>query len=231
VRDTSKDVLVNAGKDELVFARKDGSEQRVTVEVAAGSVAKIDAPAPAIAAKPAPQAPMTKTAMIDKPAPQAKPAPKTLKLEQPKPAPVEPAEEQAEEQPEAVKPANLSAVKLGIEEPRSRTMSRVGLGLVGGAIALGGVAGGLAFLADRDYDKAKTLGCNDADQCPIGPAADLAERSNDRARLAQISAIGAGALLATGVTLWIVGRGKTRRAPADVTLSVGPKSAAMGWRF
>ncbi|HSK03609.1 MAG TPA: hypothetical protein VK932_20295, partial [Kofleriaceae bacterium] len=103
--------------------------------------------------------------------------------------------------------------------------------LVAGAVVAGGIAGGLGYLADRDYDRALESGCSDAGQCPIGPAADLAERSNDRARLAQISAVGAGALLATGVTLWIVGRGKTRRAATDMSLRVAPSSAAIAWRF
>jgi hypothetical protein len=110
-------------------------------------------------------------------------------------------------------------------------MSRIGLGLVAGAAVAGGIAGTLGFLADRDYDRALESGCNAAGQCPIGPAADLAERSNDRARLAQISAIAGGALLATGVTMWIVGRGKTRRAATDVSLRVDPSSAAIAWRF
>ncbi|HWU90940.1 MAG TPA: hypothetical protein VN253_26925, partial [Kofleriaceae bacterium] len=138
-----------------------------------------------------------------------------------------------EPEPEAPAPALASALATGrsVEEPRSRTMSRVGLGLtVGGAVAVG-IAGGLGYLASRDYDRAREIGCSSDGQCPIGPAADLAERSNDRARLAQISAVGGGAMIATGVVMWIVGRGKTRRAAADVTLRVNPSSAAIAWRF
>jgi hypothetical protein len=203
--DVSRDVLVNAGRDELVFTRKDGSVERIVVQVAAGALTKLDAPAEPIAkpaAKPAPQQP--------------------LKLKPPEP--VEPAEPAARPEP------TLATVR-SVEEPRSRTMSRVGLGLVAGAVAAAGVAGTLGYLAGHDYDRSQESGCSPDGQCPIGPASDLAERSNDRARLAQISAIGGGAMLATGVVLWIAGRGKPRRAAPDVTLRVAPSSAAVAWRF
>jgi hypothetical protein len=110
-------------------------------------------------------------------------------------------------------------------------MSRIGLGLVAGAVVAGGFAGGFGYLASRDHDRARDAGCSVDDQCPFGPAADLANRSNDRARIAQISAIAGGALLATGVTLFIVGRSKTHRAAPEVALHVGLSSTAISWRF
>jgi hypothetical protein len=230
--DVSREVLVNAGRDELVFTRKDGSVERVTVEVAAGANATIDAPV-ARMAKAAPQKPMKlerpKAAEVEAP---AKPA-QQAKAEPPiKPAKPAAAAESAE--------PPFTAVRL-TEEPRSRAMSRVGLGLVAGAVVAAGAAGGLGYLASHDYDRSRQLGCSSDGQCPFGPAADLAERSNDRARLAQISAVAGGAMLATGAVLWLVGRGKTRRAPApaDVALRVTPSftatsaatSAALSWRF
>jgi len=33
------------------------------------------------------------------------------------------------------------------------------------------------------------------------------------------------------VTLWIVGRSKTRRAAPDVALHIGPSSTSIAWRF
>lgn len=215
--DVARDVLVNAGRDELVFTREDGSAARVVVEVAAGGSAKIDAPAEPVA-KPAAK-------------PAARLAAKAPAKAEPvkAPAPMA-AEEEAAPVAAPARPMPLAKVRL-VDEPRSPTMSRIGLGLVAGAVVAGGIAGGLGYLADRDYDRALDSGCNDAGRCPIGPAADLAERSNDRARLAQISAIGAGAMLATGVTLWIVGRGKTRRAAEEVSVRVAPSSAAIAWRF
>ncbi len=48
-------------------------------------------------------------------------------------------------------------------------------------------------------------------ECPFGPAADRADRSNDRARIAQITAVGGGAMLVTGAVLWYLGRGKPGR--------------------
>jgi hypothetical protein len=198
--DISHDVLVNAGHDELVFTRKDGSVERVAVTVAAGALEKIDAP-PGVAAKPAPQPP--------------RPEP---------PKPVEPAA------PVEAPRTPPMPVRL-VDEPRSRTLSRVGLGLVVGSVVVGGVAGTLGYLAGRDYDDSRTSGCSSNGQCPFGPAADQAQRSNDRARLAQISAIGAGALAAAGVTLWFYGRGKAHHAVTDISLHVGPSSTAISGRF
>ncbi|HSK00755.1 MAG TPA: hypothetical protein VK932_05915, partial [Kofleriaceae bacterium] len=97
--DVSRDVLVNAGRDELVFTRKDGSAARVVVEVAAGGSVKIDAPAEQVAT----------------------PAPK------PAPAPMKPmAAEEAEPVAASARPAPpLAKVRL-VDEPRSPTMSRIG---------------------------------------------------------------------------------------------------------
>jgi hypothetical protein len=185
------------------------------VEVAAGALAKIDAPsvtAPVVATSEPPPAADKVVARPERTTPEDKPVAK----------PERDAEDDARPQP-------LATVM--VDEPRSRTMSRIGLGLVAGAVVAGGFAGGLGYLASRDHDRARDAGCNADDQCPFGPAADLANRSNDRARIAQISAIAGGALLATGVTLWIVGRSKTHRAAPDVALHVGPSSTAISWRF
>ena len=107
--------------------------------------------------------------------------------------------------------------------------ARIGVGLVAGGVVGLGIAGSLAYLANRDFDRAQGLGCNSAGDCPIGPAAALGEQSNDRARLAQLTAIGGGALLVTGATIWILGRGKARRAVTDVSVSVTPSSVGIGW--
>ena len=205
--DPSKDVLVNSGRDELVFTRKDGNVARVVIEAPAGGSTKIDAPEPTVE------------------------KPKPLKVEQPKPTETEPVKtEPVKTMPEGPPKEALSTVRY-VEEPRSRTMSRVGLGFAAGAVIVGGIAGTFGYLASSDFDDAQGMGCSSEGQCPIGPATDLAQRSNDRARVAQITAIGAGALLATGAVMWVVGRGKTRRAATDVTVSVGPSTAAIGWRF
>jgi hypothetical protein len=108
-----------------------------------------------------------------------------------------------------------------VNAPRSLTLSRVGLGLVAGAAIAGGVAGSFGYLASQDFDRSRTAGCSADGRCPFGPAADLAQQSNHRARIAQVSAASALALAATGVTLWWVGRGKTHRAVTDVALRVG----------
>jgi len=196
--DVTQDVLVNAGRDELVFTRKDGSVERVVVQVAAGASTKIDAPPDVVA----------------RPTPPPKPEPPTHEPEVPVVAARQP-----------------PAPERFVDQPRSIRMSRVGLGLIAGAVVAGGFAGGFGYLASSDHDDSRTKGCSADGKCPFGPAADLAQRSNDRAHYAQISAIGAVALAATGVTLWIVGRGKTRHAVTDLALHVGPSSTAISGRF
>jgi len=213
--DATKDVLVSSGRDELVFTRKDGSSQSVVVQVAAGGVAKVDAPDPA-AAKPASKPPQK----IEQPRPTGPETPA-------KPAPTEPD-----------KPVELVEVKpqpAGPEQdtgtPRSRGKTLAAYGLAAGAVVLGGVAGTFGYLASQDYDKSRDLGCSPDGQCPFGPAADRAERSNDRARVAQITAVAGGAMLVTGAVLWYLGRGKPGRPATEVTLHVAPSSAAVAWRF
>jgi hypothetical protein len=204
--DVSHDVLVNAGRDELVFTRKDGSVERVVVEVAAGAFAKIDAPPDAVA----------------KPTPQPPP---------PEPSPQRDPEVPAKPEVPVEAPAPARATGRFVDEPRSLTMSRIGLGLIAGAAVAEAIAGGLGYLASGDYDRARTTGCSSDGRCPFGPAADLAQQSNDRARLAQITAIGGAALAVTGVTLWFVGRKTTHHAVTDITLRVGPSSTAISGRF
>lgn len=225
--DATHDVLVNAGRDELVFTRKDGSATRVPVEVAAGAVAKLDAPTEMVArpAAPTPPRPSRPVALAK---PEAPPKPELPVPPKPE-APPKPDVAAKPEAPPTPPEPTLAAVQF-TDQPRSRTMSRVGLGLVAGAAVAGGIAIGLGYVANRDFDRARELGCSGDGRCPFGPAADLAEQSNDRARLARITAIGGGALLATGVTLWIVGRSKTGRA-ADVALHISPSSAAIAGRF
>jgi hypothetical protein len=113
-------------------------------------------------------------------------------------------------------------------DPRSLTLSRVGLGLVAGAVVAGGVAGSFGYLASRDFDRARDAGCSGDGRCPFGPAADLAQQSNHRARIAQISAASAAVLAATGATLWWVGHTRTHRTVSDVALRVGPSSTSGG---
>lgn len=194
--DATKEVLVNAGRDELAFARKDGSVQRVVVELAAGQSKTLEPPLERRPAEPS-TAPRVVT--------------------EPRPASV------------VITPRPAPAASRTVWVRRSPTMSRVGLGLAAGGVVGLGIASTLGYLASRDFDRAQDLGCDANGECPVGPAADRGEQARDRTRIAQISAIGGGALLVTGATLWILGRGKTRRAVTDVTLSVGPSSVGLGW--
>jgi hypothetical protein len=99
---------------------------------------------------------------------------------------------------------------------------------VAGIVGLG-VAATLGVIASNDFDKAQDLGCNSDGQCPIGAATEMAQQSNDRARAAQITAIGGGALLATGATLFILGRRPAKQERMSV--SVNPSSITVGWSF
>lgn len=202
--DLAKEILVNANRDELTFTRSDGSAQKVIVEVPPGQTRTIDAPKER-GERPAP-APM--------PAPAPAPAPLPAITEEPAPSVVSTKQEL---------PTRAEGGK------RSTTMSRVGIGLAAGGVVALGVAGTFGLLASRDFDDARDLGCNSDGDCPVGPAADLGEQARDRARVAQITAIGGGALLVTGATLWILGRGKTHRESSDMTVSVGTNSLSLGW--
>jgi hypothetical protein len=229
--DLAQDVVVNAGRDELVFTGDDGRVERVIVEVAAGGLAKIDAPSdqrarPALAATPQ-RAPSPKIAA----------APPKIAAAQPTQPVTESARPAPEPPPRVPSPAAAAAAQPPIEStvtaerevdaPRSLTLSRVGLGLTAGAVAVGGVAASFAYLAHRDFDQAQSAGCSADGRCPLGPAADLARQSNHPARVAQLSAIGAGVLGATGVTLWFVGHRNTHHRVTDVALRVGPSPTAM----
>ena len=196
--DTSRDVLVNAGRDELTFTRTDGSSAKLTVEIAAGQVQTIQAPQP--------RAP--------------EPAPVVLQPREDAPA--------QKAAPVVITRAPSPAVTFD-EQPRSRTLSRVGLGLAAGGVVTLGVAGTFAYLANRDFDAAQGLGCDAGGDCPLGPASQRGDRAHDRTRYAQITAIGGGALLITGATMWLLGNRSTRRTATDVTLSVGPSSVGIGW--
>ncbi len=240
--DPAQDVIVNAGRDELVFTHPDGSVERVAVQVAAGAFVKIDAPVEPAGTPPAPAA---ATAGLARPAarsdagvatsakPRAVDAPVTsAKRVAPSDAAAKP---EAADDTAAAAPRPALAAGRVANEPRSIMLSRVGVGLVAGAVVAGGVAGSYGYLASRDFDRARGAGCSGDGRCPFGPAADLAQQSNHRARIAQISAVGAAALAATGVTLWWVGRGETHRTVSDVALHVGSSpgglSTALSGRF
>jgi hypothetical protein len=96
-----------------------------------------------------------------------------------------------------------------------------------------GLATTFGILANRDFNKAKDAGCDGNGECPFGSEGiDLVDRSNTKARLSQVFAIGTVALAGTGVTLWYMGRNKERRAHgASMTLQVAPTSATLAWRF
>ena len=202
--DISKEVLVNANRDELTFTRSDGTMQKLVVEVPPGQTRTIDLP----------------KERGEKPAPMPMPAPTPAA---PMPAPI------AEEPTPSVVSTKPAMGMRTIMEPRSRTMSRVGLGLAAGGVVALGVASTFGLLANRDFNRAQDLGCNYDGDCPVGQAADLGDQARDRTRVAQITAIGGSALLVTGATLWILGRGKTHRESSEMTVSVGTNSLSLGW--
>ncbi len=200
--DISKEVLVNANRDELTFTRSDGSAQKLFVEIPAGQTRTVDAP----------------KERGEKPMPAPMPAPAASM-----PAPI------TDEPTPSVVSTKAAMVMRASAEPRSRTMSRVGLGIAAGGVVALGVASTFGLLANRDFNRAQDLGCNSNGDCPVGQAADLGDQAHDRTRVAQIAAIGGGALLVTGATMWILGRGKTHRESSEMTVGVGTNSLSLGW--
>ena len=143
------------------------------------------------------------------------------------PPSAEPAEATQEPVVASAKPS-LSTSRFA-DAPRSPRASRIGVGLALGGVVGFGLAGTFGYLASRDFDDARALGCNSDGDCPIGAATELGLQARDRSRFAQVSAVSGGVLLVTGATLWILGRRPTRRAATDVTISVGPSSIGIGW--
>lgn len=207
--DASKEIVINAGGDELVFTRRDGASARAKVQLAAGQSTTIGVPT-LVAAKPAMVSSTTPPA-TELPARDTPVAPSPREVVEPTPSIVE------------------TDVAAGIDaRPRSRTMSRVGIGLGAAGIVGLGVAATFGVIASNDFEQARALGCDTDGQCPIGAATQMAERSNDRARAAQITAIGGGALLATGVTLFLLGR-RPAEQERMMTVTVNPSSISIGW--
>jgi hypothetical protein len=209
--DVTKEIVVNADRDELIFTAKDGTVEKRMLVLKAGENVRIDYPDPAKAPKVEP--PKVEPPKVEPP-----------KVEPPK---VEPPKVEPRPDPVIQTKPEPSITRHDGGAKRQKT---IGLALVGGGIIAAGVATTFGILSSRDFDKAKDAGCNDDAQCPFGSAGiELVERSNDRARIAQITAIGAAALVGTGVTLWYLGRSKERRTA--MTLQVAPTSATLAWRF
>lgn len=211
--DATKEIMINAGGDELVFTRRDGSLSRAKVQLAAGQSTQIGVPPVEMAMKPKAS---TEKISTGTPKPTEMPARKDPVVPSPREA-VEPEKSVIETDTDVAIDAR----------PRSTTMRNVGIGLgVAGVVGLG-VAATLGVIASNDFDKAKDLGCDDDGQCPIGAATEMAQQSNDRARAAQITAIGGGVLVATGATLFILGRRPAKQE--RMTVSVNPSSISIGW--
>lgn len=213
--DPAKEIVINANGDELVFTRRDGSMSRAQIQLAAGQSTTIGVPPVEIAMKAKVNQPTRDAAKIS----SGPPKPTEL------PAPTVPSPREAVEPTPSVVETDVEM--RDVPGTRSPAMTRVGIGLgIAGVVGLG-VAATLGVIASRDFDKAQELGCDSDGQCPIGAASDMAQQSNDRARAAQITAIGGGALLATGATLFILGRRPAKQE--RMTVTVNPSSISIGW--
>jgi len=205
--DASKEIWVKSGSDELVFTFADGSSAAVPVQLKAGENVRIDAPKPKLVEPPKPP------------------------VEEPKP-PVEPPVVKKDPEPPVVGMTDPEVKPLppGPSEPQHSNFRRnLGFGLMGGGVILAGVATTFAIVASNKFSDAKDAGCDDDANCPAGRATNLAEQSNDNARVAQITGIGAVALIGTGVTLWLLHKKESNKS--SMTINVSGKSAALGWRF
>lgn len=212
--DVTKEVWVKSGSDELVFTFADGSSEKVAVNLKAGENVRIDAPKakPPEAVKP----PVIEPKPDPKPEPMVKKDPVVVKKDPPKSV--------------AMRVPDEKPLPAGPSEGRSNLKRNVGYGLIGGGVVLAGVATVFGVVAANKFDDAKAAGCNSDAECPIGgPGADLVEQSNDNARVALITGIGAGVAIGAGVTLWMMHRKESKRS--NMTLNVSGKSASFGWRF
>lgn len=207
--DASKEIVVNAGGDELVFTRPDGTASRAAVRLAAGQSTQIGVPPVEIAM--APQRPAPAERITTQPPRRELPVPSPREAREPAPSVIE------------TRPAAMSSEI----QPRSRTLARVGLGLGAAGVVGLGVAATLGVIASNDFDRAQELGCRSDGQCPIGAASDLAAQSNDRARAAQITAIGSSALVVTGAALFYFGRRPV--VQERMTVSVAHNAITVGW--
>lgn len=212
--DITKDVIVNARHDELTFTRGDGSSQTLVVEIPPGQNRTVDAPPP-----------RREASAVTSPMPTPTMAAQTPRREGPATATPLPTVS-AEPTPSVVatKPRMAPRAPTG-----ASSMSKAGIGLAAGGVVALGVAGTFALLARSDFSDARDLGCNADGDCPVGPAADLGEQARDRTRIAQVTAIGGGALLVTGATLWFLGRGPVPRGSSEMTVGVGAHSVSLGW--
>ncbi len=203
--DPAKEIWVKSGSDALLFTFADGSSVPVPVTLKAGENVRIDAPKP----KP-----------VEPPRPPIEPPKPPIEV---KKDPIPPVV--------AMKEPDVKPLPPGPSESHPSNFKRnLGFGLIGGGVILAGVATTFGILASNKFDDAQAAGCNGDGECPIGsPGVDLAEKSNDQARVAQITGIGAVALIGTGVTLWMLHRKEQKRS--SMTLNVSGKAAAFGWRF
>jgi hypothetical protein len=205
--DPNKEIWVKAGSDELVFTFADGSSSAVPVQLKAGENVRIDAP-------------------------KAKPVEPPKPPDEPKP-PIDPKQPEVKQDPEppvvGMKDPEVKPLPPGPAEPHSNFKRNLGLGMIGGGVILAGVATTFAIVASNKFSDAKDAGCDDDANCPAGRATNLAEQSNDNARVAQITGIGAVALIGTGVTLWLLHKKESNKS--SMTINVSGKSAALGWRF
>lgn len=206
--DATKEIWVKAGGDELVFTFASGSSATVPVQLKAGENVRIDAPKAKPVEPPKPP--------IEEPKPPVEPPP--VVTNDPEPPVV------------GMKDPDVKPLPPGPSEtPHSNFKRNLGLGLVGGGVILAGVATTFAVVASNKFSDAKDAGCDDDANCPAGRATNLAEQSNDNARVAQLTGIGAVALIGTGVTLWLLHKKESNKS--SMTINVSGKSAAFGWRF
>lgn len=208
--DVTKEIFVKVDGDELLFTFADGTSEKVPVNLKAGENVRIDAPAPKPVEPPKPPDPPKPPVDPPKPPVDVKPEPKDTAMQPP--------------------PEDKPLPPMVPEGKPSNTKRNIGIALVGGGVILAGVATAFGVVASNRFSDAKDAGCNDDGECPVGSRGlELAEQSNDNARVAQITGIGAAALIGTGVTLWMLGRKESKKS--NMTVQVTGKSAAFSWRF
>lgn len=111
---------------------------------------------------------------------------------------------------------------------RAQLEKDIGLGLtVGGAVALG--IG--AFYWNRASDAQATVEDGYAHGATWKDLQPIDERGRDSARMAKIFGVGGGVAVATGVTLYLLGRRAERMAPIAVAPAKHGATVNVSWQF
>ncbi|HEU0033661.1 MAG TPA: tetratricopeptide repeat protein [Kofleriaceae bacterium] len=130
-------------------------------------------------------------------------------------------------------PKDLGIVDKPVDSPRDpstsgRLKKDIGIGVGVGGLAALAVAGYYGYRAYDASNEVEDLYASGAKWKQIQP---IDERGKSAATTAKIFGVGGGAALATGITLYVLGKRTERLAPIAVTPTAKGAQVGMAWRF